>query len=486
MNKVFVVEKLNNVSGLILLIVFGLMIAVGTVYMGVAFGVMLIAAVFTLPLLYCIIFYPKFGIILLLSLAYLESKLSQMVPVPFGTLMDGLQALLLIGLLIQIKFHGGREMFRNPITTVLLIWIVYNVVEVANPAASSRAAWVYTIRTVATVGLTYYVYMYNVRTVKFIRTIFILWIGFSIALALYAFKQEFIGFSDSENAYLYSDPAIAGLLFIGGHWRKFSFLSDPVVFAYNMVMPSILCICIIDGKFKRWMKIGSGVLIALFFVASIFSGTRGANVLLPAALLLFFILRYNKKVLIFGIVAACFFYVLINIPTSNGNLQRFQTAFAPNNDESYNVRKMNQKRIQPFILSHPMGGGLGATGTWGKRFSPGTLLANFPPDSGYIRVAVEDGWLGLLIFCTMMFVFVKTGINNYYKIQDPELKSYCLAMTLVVFTYNIANFPQEALVQFPSNIFFYLEVALINITYQLDQELTNKKEMELSAKSAVL
>ena len=205
------------------------------------------------------------------------------------------------------------------------------------------------------------------------------------------------------------------------------------------------------------MKIGSGVLIALFFVASIFSGTRGANVLLPAALLLFFILRYNKKVLIFGIVAACFFYVLINIPTSNGNLQRFQTAFAPNNDESYNVRKMNQKRIQPFILSHPMGGGLGATGTWGKRFSPGTLLANFPPDSGYIRVAVEDGWLGLLIFCTMMFVFVKTGINNYYKIQDPELKSYCLAMTLVVFTYNIANFPQEALVQFPSNIFFYLQ-----------------------------
>jgi len=52
--------------------------------------------------------------------------------------------------------------------------------------------------------------------------------------------------------------------------------------------------------------------------------------------------------------------------------------------------------------------------------------------------------------------------------KDPELKNYCLAMTLVVFAYNIANFPQEALVQYPSNVFFYLEVALIEITFRLD------------------
>ncbi|MCP6423416.1 hypothetical protein NL463_29335, partial [Klebsiella pneumoniae] len=65
---------------------------------------------------------------------------------------------------------------------------------------------------------------------------------------------------------------------------------------------------------------------------------------------------------------------------------------------------MNQKRIQPYILSHPIGGGLGATGVWGVRFAPYSFLANFPPDSGYVRVAVELGWIGLGIFCTLMFV----------------------------------------------------------------------------------
>ena len=174
--------------------------------------------------------------------------------------------------------------------------------------------------------------------------------------------------------------------------------------------------------------------------------------------------------MVFTILAAAFLVVLINIPTGNPNLARFQTAFRPNNDDSYKLRKANQKRIQPYILSHPVGGGLGATGTWGQKFAPGSYLANFPPDSGYIRVAVELGWLGLILFCVMMFTFIKTGINYYYQIKDPELKTYCLALTLIIFAYNIANFPQEALVQYPSNIYFSLEVALLTVLYRLDLE----------------
>ncbi len=41
-------------------------------------------------------------------------------------------------------------------------------------------------------------------------------------------------------------------------------------------------------------------------------------------------------------------------------------------------------------------------------------------------------------------------------------------MTLIVFTFNLGNYLQEALVQFPSNVFFYLAVALLIITCRLD------------------
>ena len=174
--------------------------------------------------------------------------------------------------------------------------------------------------------------------------------------------------------------------------------------------------------------------------------------------------------MLFSTIAAFFIVVMIYMPTGNPSLVRFQSAFRPSEDASYNVRKQNQKRIQPYILKHPMGGGLGATGMWGVRFAPYSFLANFPPDSGYMRVAVEMGWIGLFIFCLLMFIVLKSGIENFYLIRNAELRTYCLAMTLVLFALNIGNFPQEALVQYPNNILFYLAIAIIQITYRLDQQ----------------
>ncbi|UEG53830.1 O-antigen ligase family protein [Mucilaginibacter daejeonensis] len=471
MVRFFLIQKLRSPAGIAILLAAAAIIAVGTVRSGAAFGALMLVGLGVLPLMNIIVNYPKFGIILQLIMAYFLFMLGRWgVPGPIGTIMDGIQALLLLGLIIKVKEDDNNwSYFKSPITTVLLIWLGYNILEFGNPTAESRLAWVYTIRTVAIVLLGYFVHFYNIRSVSYIRLIFKLWLLMSLIAALYAYKQEYIGFSDAEEAYLHSDPNIASLLFIAGHWRKFSTFSDPVSFSYNMVMPTILCICVIAGKFKTWKKIVLVVCAFLYMSSMLFSGTRGANVLLPAALLLFAILNYSQRVLIFTCVAAVFLLVLINIPTGNANIQRFQTAFRPNNDDSYNLRKQNQKRIQPYILTHPMGGGLGATGDWGKKFAPGSFLAHFPPDSGYIRVAVEEGFIGLFLFCFMMFTIIKKGINNYYQMRDPELKTYCLAMTLVVFAYNIANFPQEALVQYPSNVFFYLEVALIEITFRLDQ-----------------
>jgi putative inorganic carbon (HCO3(-)) transporter len=40
--------------------------------------------------------------------------------------------------------------------SMILIWIFYNLLEVANPVTESRLAWVYTIRAVAIVMLTYF------------------------------------------------------------------------------------------------------------------------------------------------------------------------------------------------------------------------------------------------------------------------------------------------------------------------------------------
>ncbi|MCD0490218.1 O-antigen ligase family protein [Pedobacter sp. MC2016-14] len=472
---------LSKITPLMLLAVtapLAILLTLGTFYYGLNFGVLVFIILIGIPVAISVIIYPKFGIVILLTFAYVIALISRLgVHFPLGTVMDGLELLLILGFLIYQKQNPGLEKFKNTISYIILAWIGYNLLQFFNPTAESRLAWVYTIRSVAAVMIMYFVFMTQIRTVNFVRLILKLWIGLAFFAALYAFKSEHLGFFQFEKDWLASDPNLSTLYFIAGHWRKSSIFSDPVAFSYNMVTSSILCLTLMMNNMKVYKKIILGFLVVFFMLNMLYSGTRGANVLLPAAIFLLAILKFNYRVLGLSILGMIFLAILVYMPTSNQNLIRFQSAFRPSDDPSFNLRGINQKRIQPFIQTHPFGGGLGATGTWGERFAPNSYLAHFPPDSGYVRVAVELGFVGLILFCTLMFTILKTGITNYYKIKDPELKGYCLAMVLIIFALNIGNYPQEALVQFPTSIYFYLFVALINVTLILDKE---KQQEELS------
>ncbi|EHQ25709.1 O-antigen ligase family protein [Mucilaginibacter paludis] len=464
-------NKFSKPSVIAFLLITSLFISFSVVKGGVAMGILFIVALLGIVIVCGVIVYPKFGIATLFISAYLLFIPAKMnINFPLGTLLDLLEYLLIIGFFLKQKIEPNWKVFNDRLSMLILIWILYNFSEIANPSSVSVLAWIYTIRSTAIIILTYFIFVYQIRDVAFIRLMFKIWLFLALIAALDTFHQEFFGFFEFEKNWLYSDSNRVELLFQDGHMRKFSIFADPVSFAYNMVAASCLCIALIFGPIKTYKKWILGAMASFFMFTMLYSGTRGAFPLLPAALILFAVLNYNKKVLIFAIIGGIFFAILIFIPTSNGTIRRFQTAFRPNDDPSFRARKNNQARIKPFIRTHPLGGGLGATGAWGQRFAPGSMLANFPPDSGYVRVAVELGTIGIIILCTLVFVAIRTGINSYYLIKDPELKTYCLAMTLVIFIYNIGNYPQEAIAQFPSNIIFFFAIALINITTRLDRE----------------
>jgi hypothetical protein len=470
--KGILLEKFSKPAVYVTLLVVSLLCAVAIGKTGIISALLILILVIGIPAVYGVVAHPKFGITVLFLAGYLlfiPMKLDTG-GFPLGTVMDVLEYLLIVCFFLKKKNDRNWSIFNDKLTIFTLIWIGYNFVEVANPSSISPMAWLYTIRTTAVILLMYFVFVYQIREITFIKFMFKLWISLAMLAAINGAAQEFIGFLPYEKSWLFGDPGRVELYFQDGHMRKFSIFSDPVAYAYNMVSASTLCIGLMFSPMKLYKKYMLGCCAAFMLFAMLFSGTRGAFPLLPAALGLLAILKYNKNVLYMAIVAAVFFVGLIFVPTSNGTIVRFQTAFRPNDDPSFKVRKMNQARIRPFIQSHPLGGGLGATGMWGKRFAPGSELANFPPDSGYVRAAVELGTIGIILLCSLVFLALYTGINNYYIIRDPTLKSYNLAATLVIFVYNIGNYPQEAIVQFPSNIIFYLCMALIPICLRLDRE----------------
>jgi hypothetical protein len=465
-------EKFSKPIVIISLILASLFISLIVARGGYVAGLIILCFIIASPIAYATVAYPQFGITVLIVISFFINYISRLLPedTPIGLVMDALTYLLIIGFFVQQKKEKIWSYFDNTITWFTLAWIGYNIFEIINPNSPSILEWVFTVRTVGFIMLMYFVFVRHIHTKEFIKQLLKIWLMLAFIGALSAFQQEHFGLLPFENTWLHRNPDRYKLLFIGGHLRKWGIFSDPVVFAYNMVAAALLCIALMFGPIKTNKKVILGFMAAFFFTVMLYSGTRASYVIIPAGLSMLFILNFNKKVLVFAVLCSIVLGVLIKIPTSNPTLARFQSAFQPSKDASFEERSRNQERIKPYILSHPIGGGLGSVGIWGQRFAPNSYLAQFPPDSGYVRVAVEMGWIGLLLYCIFNFVIMYKGLQYFYLIKDPELKTYCLGMILIIFAFDVGNFPQQALVQYPSNILFYLAMALLVVTMRLDLE----------------
>ena len=477
-------RKLEKPVVVIFLLLVSLFASYVVARQGLDTGLILFSSILAAPLAYASVVYPRFGIVALIICSFFVNYSSRYLPepTPIGLVIDVLTYLLILGFFIKKKNGEGWAYFNDPISWFVLVWIGYNLFEIINPNAVSILAWVFTVRTVGFIMLMYFIFLYHIRSVSFIRLLLKLWLGLALVGAISALQQEFIGLFPFEHNWLHRYPMRYELLFIGGHLRKWGIFSDPPVLAYNMIAASLICLSLLFKTMQPYKKVILTGLIFIYLMAMFYTGTRAAYVLLPSSLIMLAILKFNKKLIYATVVTALFLGILIKIPSKNPSLVRFQTAFAPSKDASFNVRAENQKRIQPYILTHPIGGGLGSTGLWGERFAPHSFLASFPPDSGYVRVAVEMGWVGLLIFCIFNFVILNRGIYYYYLIKDPELKTYCMAMVLIIFGLNIGNYPQQAFIQYPTNILFFLATAILNVTMRLDRQ--KNEQLDLIALNA--
>ncbi|HXH18395.1 MAG TPA: O-antigen ligase family protein [Chitinophagales bacterium] len=463
LHRLFIREKLNNTFGYIFLLTCALLFSVALGTQEKESALALVALIIGVPVLFAVLFNLQFGIVLTLTAAFFVLWFKKFLPeaLPLGVTIDILIGVMLFGMFIRQISIRDWSFIKNPVSVIVLIWIAYNVLMVANPAAQSRAAWSVSVRAMAGVTLLYYIAVFAIDNLRTIETIVKICIGLSLLAALYGLFQEFAGLPSFEMNWLKSDPRLFKLVYQWGKIRIFSFLSDPSTFGILMGYMGIFCIVLAAGPFAAIKRVALFSCGAIMLFAMAFTGTRTAFVLLPAGLVFFAILTLQRHIiagLVFFLMAGGLFVMM---PTSNTTIYRIQSAFKPQKDASMNTRLTNQEKIQPFIRSHPIGGGLGSTGSVGRRFTPDTMLAKFPPDSGFVRVAVELGWVGLLLYCSMLFVILRTGIRNYVRVYSPKLRAYYVAFLVMVFAMILSNYPQESLVQLPTSVIFYISLAAL-------------------------
>jgi len=484
LHKQIVLDKLNNPLGYAIVVAFALLIALAIANGGMTVGVLLLAAIIGIPMMIGIFVDQNLGIGITVIIAFLIQFLNKYGDYPAGIAMDALVYFMFGAVFIKQIWERDWSFAKHPISNIILVWVIYCFIQALNPIAGSFLAWVFTVRSMAGMLLLYFIACYAFSSLDRIKGMFKFIILLTFLAALYGFKQEFIGFSQTELNWLYADPERFQLIVQWSRFRVFSLFSDPTTFGILMAYMAVFCIILATGPFKLWQRIALSIGALCMVISMGYGGSRTPVVLIPIGMIFFTVITLKKEILI----GAGIFFVLggalMMKGSSNPVLFRIQSAFKPGEDASVQVRLDNQRLIQPYIQRHPFGAGMGATGVWGKRFTPNSWLASFAHDSGFVRIAVEMGWVGLIIYMTFLFKVLQTGIYYYFRVHDPEIKVMYLGMTTICFILTVSSYPQEILVLLPTSIIFYLCVAgIVRLkdfdTLPEDRETLNKESVNI-------
>jgi len=481
--RIFLEEKLNNWLGYLLFTgiagVFGYLLARQT-FLGLSlFGFVL--GFFTI--IACLMS-TEVGLYINLCYSFFAFHLSRFLfqdNFPVGVVTDVLLGATFLSLIIRnVGLRKNLNQFaRSPVVIGILVLVFYLLIELFNPYGHSFEGWFQTFRrfleSVFLLFISYVVFTGYPSMRRFVTVLFVL----CTITGLYGCIQQWHGLFNFELAWVTADDNRFGLFFIMGDFRKFSTMSDPT--AYGVVMAS----CTVFFSIIAWNQknrvhkfvIFGGILLMCLGMG--YSGTRTANVMVAAGIAMFIMLTLNRKsTRWFAAAAALVFIFLLYGPYVNSTIIRFRTSFMGSQDESYKVRDVNRAFIQPYIHSHPIGGGLGTTGASGLRFNRGHYLAGFPPDSGYLRKALETGWIGLGLICVLYFIILKFGIRAYFRSRSEKFKLLYAASTAAIFSFYIAEFAQEAIGQITDVVVYYPIIAIMLRLQQMERARDPKEEGE--------
>lgn len=456
-------------SGLLLvaLLAVSVALAILIIKLGWVVGFVFLAIIIGLPLVWVSFNNPLHALIVAIVLSYLifvVRRLSGQYEMPTGLAAD---AIIVIGAL-GVLFNKRRteQPIKNVITISFFITVAYVFLEVANPNAYNISAWLNLgLRSVIVKICVFVLSLHAFTSKESVKTFTITCLSLAFVAALYGIYQEWAGLPQFELRWVMADPVRYKLFFINGEFRKWSILGEVSSFGVIMAYSAITALILTLGPFRFRYKV-------LLFIASVcmmmgmaYSGTRTAFVMLPVGIMFYVLLTIKtRRSIIFTVFAVTVGLVLFFGPFYGPTFSRIRTAFKPSEDASMQVREENRDMIQPYMWTHPFGGGIGTTSVAGTKYHPGHFLAGFPPDSGYMLTVLETGYIGLLISIWLYFITMAVGVKNYFRTRDPSIKIYYVAYMAAFFAITFGNIAQNAVAYPPADI---INVCIMVLMFRL-------------------
>lgn len=383
---------------------------------------------------------------------------------------------LLICLLLfkKMRKKDFKELPWHPVIFLYFLLTAYLIVEIFNPRMNSLLGWLSAFWQKLAYLFLLFISCYIFKDLKSVRFFFKFFIGAVFLTALYGCLQQWFGLTSFDHRWVYDNPIVAALYSLpGSGLRKFSSLTDPANFGTLMAAGALATlVLLVMGPFQKRSKILLGIFTVIMLLGMSYSGTRTANLMLVAGIALYILMTiYQKKTKIFAISVGMIFLFILYAPIyGNITLNRFRTAFTsrPSENASYETRLIHRRMMQPYMHEHPLGGGVNTSGVPGRKYNPHHFLAGFPPDGAYFSIALETGWVGLVLNCIFFFVILFYCVHYFYKCKNLEIKAYYAAMTLFLFSLFLGADAQFTMSPVPQSLIFVPLLAVIAKLHTFD------------------
>lgn len=426
------------------------------------------AALAGIAIVYICFTQPRIGFYIITVISFFTALPDRLLrlPLPISTGIEVLVFIVFLGSFAVRKKEAPSNLIRTPASIAFCLFALFLLIELFNPSMHSAAGWAFYIRRFGMFMLIYVVSYRLFPDVASIKTFLKLWFALAVLAAAYACFQQWFGLMPFEKDYLARHPHEYKLYFQGGTIKKFSFLSDPTTFGIMAGACSLFMLVLaINTKIVTKRRLYFAAFLVLTTGMS-YSGTRTTNIMLPAGLALYALLTItNRTTLVTIFVAALTALFILFGPIENGTINRIRSTFN-GKEESLAVRDENRRYIQPYIYSHPIGGGIATSGVHGEKYNPHHVLAGFPPDSGLLLAAIEMGWIGYALTILVYFLILYQCIHYYFLTRNVENKTFIIALTVALFTIIVTQYSQVTIGQLPTALFFY---AVLSITARLKE-----------------
>ncbi len=412
--------------------------------------------------------------------------------VPMSLLNEMLEILLLAIAIIDIRktVHFNRTL--NIMLLMILVWCSFCTLQILNNTCDlgiDVAGWYTGARLMAFqifyAFLVFSLYLSNPETVmKYLK----IWAFLSLFSAFWTWKQQHLGFSDAENAWLQSAGRTTHIINGGTLIRYFSTFNDAACYGIHAAGAAIAFIIIgITSKIKKdkLFYIITGILVIWQMFAS---GTRTATFCLIVGYLTFLVL--SKSVRIFvpsAIIGGILLFILMFTTIGNGNQQirRMRSGFNKN-DASANVRDINQAAIKIYLADAPWGIGLGASFDNVPANNKFNKLSKIPPDSEYVYIWVHTGIIGITTFViTTIIMFLGACWVVLFRLKNRSLMGVGAGLCAAFVSMQLGGYANQVLMQFPNCLTFYGGLAIVYILPYIEPawiELEEKRYAEQEEK----